>query len=112
MTSRTARDFLRLPYSLRVVPDEGTFGETLYLASVEELPGCQSHGQTPEEALVNLREAMELYLETLLEDGLEPPEPQQEGISVTWRSLPALNVSRGRSPVRIEVPPTAVLSQI
>ena len=29
-----------------------------------ELRGCQSHGATIEETLVNIREAVELYLET------------------------------------------------
>lgn len=29
------------------------------------LPGCQSEGATMEEAMVNIREAVELYLETL-----------------------------------------------
>jgi predicted RNase H-like HicB family nuclease len=33
-----------------------------------ELKGCQSQGNTVEEALVNIREAIELYLETLTED--------------------------------------------
>lgn len=94
MTRRTAEDFLRLPYTLYVVPDEGTLGEALYLASVEELPGCQSHGPTPEEALANLREAMSLYVESLLEDGLEPPEPRQAGTSVTWRVLPQTKPDR------------------
>jgi predicted RNase H-like HicB family nuclease len=30
-----------------------------------ELKGCQTEGETVEEALANLREAAELYLETL-----------------------------------------------
>jgi predicted RNase H-like HicB family nuclease len=30
-----------------------------------ELKGCQSQGATLEEAMVNIREAIELYLETL-----------------------------------------------
>ena len=33
-----------------------------------ELKGCQSQGATVEDALVNIREAIELYLETLPED--------------------------------------------
>jgi predicted RNase H-like HicB family nuclease len=33
-----------------------------------ELRGCQSQGNTVEEALANIREAIELYLETLTED--------------------------------------------
>jgi len=33
-----------------------------------ELRGCQSEGATVEEALKNIREAAELYLETLTDD--------------------------------------------
>ncbi len=35
-------------------------GYTVYVPS---LPGCISEGETEEEALVNIREAIELYLE-------------------------------------------------
>jgi predicted RNase H-like HicB family nuclease len=33
-----------------------------------ELKGCQSEGKTVEESLANIREAIELYLETLTDD--------------------------------------------
>lgn len=33
-----------------------------------ELKGCQSQGKTVEETLVNVREAIELFLETLTND--------------------------------------------
>jgi predicted RNase H-like HicB family nuclease len=33
-----------------------------------ELKGCQSQGKTVEETLANVREAIDLYLETLTED--------------------------------------------
>ena len=33
-----------------------------------ELKGCQSQGNNVEEALANIREAIELYLETLTDD--------------------------------------------
>jgi len=39
-----------------------------YYAWCPELKGCQSQGSTVEEALVNMREAIELYLETLSEE--------------------------------------------
>jgi predicted RNase H-like HicB family nuclease len=38
--------------------DEG--GYTIYVPS---LPGCMSEGETVEDALVNIQEAIELYLE-------------------------------------------------
>ena len=43
--------------------EEGGF--TVYVPS---LPGCISEGETEEEALKNIQEAIELYLETLTED--------------------------------------------
>lgn len=36
-----------------------------YYAFSPELEGCQSQGDTFEEAMTNIREAIELYLETL-----------------------------------------------
>ncbi len=39
-----------------------------FYAWCPELKGCQSQGATVEDALTNIREAIELYLETLPED--------------------------------------------
>jgi predicted RNase H-like HicB family nuclease len=39
-----------------------------FYAWCPELKGCQSQGTTIEDALANIREAIELYLETLPED--------------------------------------------
>ena len=36
-----------------------------FCAWLPELKGCQSQGATVEDALANIREAIELYLETL-----------------------------------------------
>ena len=36
-----------------------------YTVTVPSLPGCVSEGETREEALENIREAIELYLEPL-----------------------------------------------
>ena len=47
--------------------------ESGYVAYVPALPGCVSQGQTKQEALKNIREAIEAYIETLLEDGLPLP---------------------------------------
>ena len=44
--------------------DEG--GYTVYVPS---LPGCISEGETLDEALENIREAIELYLEPFDDDG-------------------------------------------
>ena len=47
--------------------DEG--GYTVYVPS---LPGCISEGDTLEEALMNIREAVELYLEPVDDDQIFP----------------------------------------
>jgi predicted RNase H-like HicB family nuclease len=39
-----------------------------YTVFVPSLPGCVSEGDTEEEALVNIREAIELYLEPVDDD--------------------------------------------
>lgn len=39
-----------------------------YYAWCPELTGCQSQGKTVEEALANIREAIELFLETLTDE--------------------------------------------
>lgn len=38
------------------------------------LPGCHSQSQTIDEGMQNIREAIELYIETLVEDGLPIPD--------------------------------------
>jgi len=45
-----------------------------YTATVPALPGCVSEGDTYEQALVNIQEAIALYLESLQADGLPIPE--------------------------------------
>lgn len=49
--------------------------ESGYYAFSPELEGCQSQGDTFEEAMANIREAVELYLETL------SPEEARERLS-------------------------------
>lgn len=44
-----------------------------YSVHVPSLPGCASQGETVDEALANIREAIELYVESLKEDGLPIP---------------------------------------
>ncbi|HKZ49600.1 MAG TPA: type II toxin-antitoxin system HicB family antitoxin [Candidatus Nanoarchaeia archaeon] len=41
-----------------------------YVATVPSLPGCISQGKTVQEAKKNIKEAIELHLRALLEDGI------------------------------------------
>ena len=47
--------------------------ESGYVAYALALKGCVSQGTTKEETLKNIEEAMEAYVEELLEDGLSVP---------------------------------------
>jgi predicted RNase H-like HicB family nuclease len=47
--------------------------ESGYVAVCPALPGCVSQGRTKRETLKNIREAIEAYVEALLEDGLRVP---------------------------------------
>ncbi|MBM2827446.1 MAG: hypothetical protein HW403_1510 [Dehalococcoidia bacterium] len=60
-----------------------------YWVDVPSLPGCFSQGESVEEALSNIKEAIELHLEGCLEDGLELPEGKESGFTVTIQ-IPAL----------------------
>lgn len=47
-----------------------------YTALVPSLPGCISEGETKEEALKNIREAIELYLEPVEDDQIYTPNAE------------------------------------
>jgi predicted RNase H-like HicB family nuclease len=48
--------------------------ESGYLAYVPALKGCVSQGKTKFEALKNINESMEAYVEALIEDGIAVPQ--------------------------------------
>ena len=51
-------------------------GPSSYGAHVPDLPGCVAAAETREEVFALIREAIQLYIEALKEDGLPVPEPQ------------------------------------
>jgi predicted RNase H-like HicB family nuclease len=54
-----------------IYPGEDDF----FVAECPSLPGCISQGKSREEAIANLREAIQLYIEVLEEKGQQvPPE--------------------------------------
>ena len=50
--------------------------DQVFIAEVPELPGCMAHGKTQEEALKNVQEAIELWIDTAREFGDTIPEPK------------------------------------
>lgn len=49
-----------------------------YLVRVPELPGCVTHGETPEHALQMAHEIIEGFIESLKRRGLPVPKPLAE----------------------------------
>lgn len=58
-------------YCVVLTPDPEEGG---YTARLPALPGCNTQGETLEEAIANAREAIEGYVETLKELGRAIPE--------------------------------------
>ena len=65
---------------LRVVLEPSDEGG--YTAYVPSLPGCISEGDTREQALSNIREAIELYLEPVEDDLTPSPDTEITEVAV------------------------------
>ena len=61
-----------------IYPGEDGF----WVAECPSLPGCISQGETREEAIVNIREAIDLYVEALEADHLPVPGERFEALLV------------------------------
>ncbi len=55
--------------------------DKIFVAEVPELSGCAAHGKTQIEAVKNVNEAIELWLETAREFNDEIPEPRQRKLA-------------------------------
>jgi antitoxin HicB len=67
-------DYLGLPYTRELIPEP----EGGWFVRIKELPGCMSQGETPEEALEMIDDAMAGWLETALTHGQSIPEPRED----------------------------------
>jgi antitoxin HicB len=67
---------MKLEYSVVVGPlsDEDGGG---FIATVPDLPGCMSDGETPEEALANVRDAIAAWIEAAHDMGHAVPQPSR-----------------------------------
>lgn len=52
--------------------------DQVFIAEVPELPGCMAHGETPQAALAQAQEAIQLWIATAREFGHPIPEPKGE----------------------------------
>lgn len=65
---------MKLEYAVRIERLAESEGGG-YLATVPDLPGCMSDGDTPEEALRNVQDAIESWIEAAKEWKQEIPKP-------------------------------------
>jgi predicted RNase H-like HicB family nuclease len=65
-----------MKYRVLIERDE----DGVFVATVPALPGCVADGPTREEALVNVREAISLYIESLEAHGDPIPPPITEEV--------------------------------
>jgi len=67
-------EYLKRPYSRVVIPEtDGT-----YRSEILEFPGCIASGDTAAQALANLEDVAESWLEATLARGQSVPEPVEE----------------------------------
>jgi len=59
-------------YSILIQYDKN---DNIYIARIPELNGCMAHGKTQEDAMREIKVALELWIEELTESGMEIPEP-------------------------------------
>ncbi len=69
-------------FTVVIEPDEKG-----YHVFVPALPGCHSFGDTVEEAQTNILEAIEVHVESMIEDG-EPVPMERDPIFITRLSVP------------------------
>lgn len=62
--------YLALNYPMEIVEDDGRF-----VVSIPDLPGCVSYGDTPEEAIANIKATKRLWLKGAFESGETIVEP-------------------------------------
>jgi len=66
--------YTKLPYNIIVeVWDDGS--GPYWVARIAELPHCLIHGDTPQEAIVEIEEVKKDWIKSNLERGLKIPEP-------------------------------------
>lgn len=70
--------YLNLPWTYTISTDKKEDGEVIYVVHVNELPRLCTDGRTIDEAMENIKEAMEGTFELYMDFGEEIPEPLDE----------------------------------
>ncbi len=69
---------LDYPVLIEPLPAEDGGG---FVATVPDLPGCMSDGETPEEALANVRDAVAAWIEEARALGRAVPQPSRRHVA-------------------------------
>jgi predicted RNase H-like HicB family nuclease len=69
---------LDYPVTIEPLSDENGGG---FLATVPDLPGCMSDGETPEQALAQVQDAIAAWLEEARSLGRPVPKPSQRHVA-------------------------------
>ena len=67
-------------YTIILEPD---IEESGYTVTVPSLPGCVTQGETIEEAIAMAKDAIRLFIETLVENGEPVPEEREHPQAIT-----------------------------
>ncbi len=78
-------------YEIRVIPKIDASGETYWTAYFPAVDGCVGGGSTEEEAIVEAKENLEIYLEYLESENLDIPDEYED---ISYSGKIALRVSK------------------
>lgn len=101
MTTKDLAYYMSLKYPAEI--HEGASGG--YFVTNPDLDGCMAEGETPDEALTNLADSRELWIESRLTAGRLVPEPSTEELSgtVSLRMAPSLHTQLAKSAARQDI---------
>lgn len=75
----TIDDYLELPYPITLVEEPSVEHQRrIWFAKVDDLPGCMSQGDTPDDAIAGVRDAMGAWIADALAEGEPVPTPRDE----------------------------------
>jgi antitoxin HicB len=103
--------YLDLPWSYKI---EWSDEDECYVASVAELWGCMSHGDTLEEAANMIKEALECHLGGMLKSGEPIEEPLNKKDfkgNITYRTSPEKHYKLARSAKRLGKPINTLIDE-
>ncbi len=70
---KTVKEYIQLPYTVEIKKNS----DNTYFASIKELPGCMTEGDSLEEAFVMIEDAKIGWISTAIEENHEIPLPEE-----------------------------------